>query len=135
MTERTFAGRPWFVYLGVAKHACCSFEFNLAWRLSEIKATLYATKVGRSMGTAVSQRTIIKVLGRFIHSAKRAVLLKAELERSVLLAIVKGGTYGSSMCSKFLINCTTKTQNNKITTLRGRKQFCETGDGVIIGRC
>ena len=83
----------WFAHLVVAKHACCFFDFNPAWGLSEIKATLYATKVGRSMGTAMSQRTIIKVLGIFIHSAKRAVLLKAELERLMLLAIVKGGTY------------------------------------------
>ena len=45
------------------------------------------------MFTAMSQRTIIKVLGLFKHSAKRAVLLKAELERLMLLAIAKGGTY------------------------------------------
>ena len=45
------------------------------------------------MGTTMSQRTIIKVLGLFIHSAKWDVLLKAELERLMLLAIVKGGTH------------------------------------------
>ena len=46
------------------------------------------------MVTAMSQRsTMIKVLGLFVHSAKRAVLLKAELERLIFLAIVKDGTY------------------------------------------
>ena len=45
------------------------------------------------MFPAMSPRTIIKVLGHFKHSAKRAVLLKAELERLMLLAIAKGGTY------------------------------------------
>ena len=44
------------------------------------------------MVTAMSQRTIIKVLGLFIYSAKQGVLLKAELERLMLLAIAKGGT-------------------------------------------
>ena len=88
-----FAGRPWFTHLGVAKHACCFFDFNPAWGLSEIKATHCAAKVERSMVTAMSQRTIIKILGLFIHSAKRAVLLKTELERLMLLAIVKDGTY------------------------------------------
>ena len=93
-TERTFAGKPWFAHLlGVANHACCFFDYNPAWELSEIKATLYATKVGRSMGTVMSRRAIIKVIGLFIHSAKRAVLLKAELERLMLLAIVKSATY------------------------------------------
>ena len=45
------------------------------------------------MFTAMSQRTIIKFLGLFKHSAKQVVLLKAELERFMLLAIAKGGTY------------------------------------------
>ena len=45
------------------------------------------------MVTAMSQRTIINILGLFIHSAKWAVLLKTKLERLVLLVIVKGGTY------------------------------------------
>ena len=45
------------------------------------------------MFTAMSPRTIVKVLGNFKHSAKRAVLLKAELERLMLLAIAKDGTY------------------------------------------
>ena len=45
------------------------------------------------MATAMPQRTILKVIGLFMHSAERAELLKAELERLVLLAIVKGGTY------------------------------------------
>ena len=93
LTERTFVGRPWFTHLGVAKHACCFFDFNPAWRLSEIKVTLCAAKARSSMITAMSQHTMMKVLGLFIHSAKRAVLLKAELERLMLLAIVKGGTY------------------------------------------
>ena len=86
-------GRPWFAHLGVAKHACCFFEFNPAWGLSEIKVTLCAAKARRSMVTAMSQHTVTKVLGFFIHSAKRAVLLKVELERLMLLAIVKGETY------------------------------------------
>ena len=93
MTERTFAGRPWFAHLGVAKHACYLFGFSQAWGLSEIEATLCAAKVKRSMVTALSQRTITKVLGLFIHSAKRTVLLKAELERLMVLASVKRGTY------------------------------------------
>ena len=93
-TEKIFAGRPWFAHLpGAANHACCFFDYNPAWELSEIKATLYATKVWRSMGTVMSRRTIIKVIGLFIHSAKRAGLLKAELEILMLLAIVKSGTY------------------------------------------
>ena len=45
------------------------------------------------MVTAMSHRTIVKVLGLFIHSAKWAVLLKAELEKLMLLAIVQGGAY------------------------------------------
>ena len=71
-TERPFAGRPWFTHVGVAKHARCFFDFNLAWGLSEIKATHCAAKAERSMVTAMSQRTIMKILGIFIHSAKRA---------------------------------------------------------------
>ena len=38
------------------------------------------------MVTAMSQRPMIKFLGLSIHSAKRAVLLKAELEILMLLA-------------------------------------------------
>ena len=93
MTERTFARRPSFTQLGVAKHACCFFDFSPAWGLSEIKATLCAAKAERIMVTAMLRRTIIKVLDLFRRSAKRTVLLKAELERLMLLAIVKGGTY------------------------------------------
>ena len=93
MTERTFVGRPWFAHLGVAKHACYLFDFNLASGLSEMKATLCAAKVQRSMVTGMSQHIIIKVLGLFMHSTNRAVLLKAELEKLILLVIVKGGTY------------------------------------------
>ena len=93
MTERTFAGRPWFTHLGFAKHACCFFDFHPAWGLSEIKATLCVAKAERSVITAMSQRTIIKAIGIFIHSAKWAVMLKTELQRLVLLAIVEGGTY------------------------------------------
>ena len=92
MTERKFAGRLWFAYLGVVKHACCFFDFNLAWGLPEKKATLCAAKAERSIVTTMAQYTIIKVLDLLKHSAKRAVVLKAELERLMLLAIVKDGT-------------------------------------------
>ena len=44
------------------------------------------------MVIAMSQRTIIKVIVFFLNSAKQAVLLKAELERLMLLTITKGGT-------------------------------------------
>ena len=91
--ERTFAGIPSFAHLEVAKHYCCLFDFNPASGLSEIKATLCAAKPERSMVTDISQHIVIKVLGLLIHSAKRAVLLKDELQRFMLLAIVKGGTY------------------------------------------
>ena len=95
MIERTlFAGIPSFAHLEVAKHYyCCLFDFNPASGLSEIKATLCAAKAERSMVTDISQHITIKVLGLLIHSAKRAVLLKDELQRLMLLAIVKGGTY------------------------------------------
>ena len=93
MTERTFAARPWFAHLGVAKHAYCSFESNPAWGLSQIKATLCAAKAECSVVTAMSQCTIIRVIDPFIHSAKWAALLKNELERLMLLAIVECGTY------------------------------------------
>ena len=93
MIERTFAGRPWFAHLEVAKHYCCLFDFNPTWGLSEIQATLCAAKAKRSMVTDISQHIIINVPGLLIHSAKRAVLLKDELQRLMLLAIVKGGTY------------------------------------------
>ena len=93
MTERTLGERPWSVHFVVAKHACCFFDFNPARGLSEIKATLCAPKAKRSMAAAISQRTMIKVLDLFIQSAKRVVVLKAELERLTLVAIVKSGTY------------------------------------------
>ena len=79
MTERTFAEGPWFIHLGVAKHVCCFFDFNPVWELSEINATL-RRGVGRVLyGHCHVTAHNIKVLGLFIHSAKRAVLLKAEL--------------------------------------------------------
>ena len=87
-----FAGRSWLTHRGVAKHAYCVFDFNPAWGLSEINITLCVAKAERSIVTTMSQRTIMKVLGLFIHSAKQDVLLKAEMKRLVLLAIAKGGT-------------------------------------------
>ena len=61
--------------------------------LFDIKPILRAAKAEHSMVTVMSRHTIIEILGIFIHSAKRAVFLKAELERLAFLAIVKGGTY------------------------------------------
>ena len=71
MTEETFVGRPWFAHLRVGKYACCLIDFNSAWGLSDIKATLCAAKEERSMATDMSQHIIIKVLGLFIHSTNR----------------------------------------------------------------
>ena len=93
-TERTFAGKPWFAHLGISKHACCFFDFNPARGLSDTKLILRAAKTEHSMATAMARHTIIEILGLFIHSSKRDVLLKTELERLMLLLImIKGGTY------------------------------------------
>ena len=89
----TFAGKSWFAHLGISKYACCFFDFNPARGLPDIKPILRAAKAEHSMVTAMARHTIIEILGLCIHPSKRAVLLKAELERLMLLVMMKGGTY------------------------------------------